>query len=213
MSNAGPGSLARWKQPWDDLGLKARMELHADLRKRYSEPHRAYHTLHHIAECLQLLEQTQKLAISSPCLELAIWFHDAIYDPRKADNEERSAEWAQRELRRAGASLELQQRVIDLVMVTCHNGAPQTPDEELMSDIDLAILGTGVSRFDEYEQQVRQEYRHVPTQQFRPARKKILTEFLERDRIYFTEWFRERREAQARANLQRSLTRLAGKFW
>jgi predicted metal-dependent HD superfamily phosphohydrolase len=206
-------SLARWKQPWAELGLEARMELHADLRNAYSEPERAYHTLHHIAECLQLLQQTQGLARSSPSIELAIWFHDAIYDPRRGDNEERSALWAKAELRRAGASLALQDRIVSLVMVTCHDAEPQTQDEELMSDIDLAILGAGSRRFDEYERQVRQEYAHVPTQQFRPGRRKILNEFLARDHIYFTEWFRTRREAQARSNLQRSLTRLAGKFW
>jgi predicted metal-dependent HD superfamily phosphohydrolase len=206
-------SLSRWKQPWAELGLAARMELHADLRNAYSEPERAYHTLHHINECLQLLQQAQGLAKSSPSIELAIWFHDAIYDPRRGDNEERSALWAQAELRRAGASPALQDRIVSLVLVTCHNAEPQTADEELMSDIDLAILGAGSRRFDEYERQVRQEYAHVPTQQFRPARRKILNEFLAREHIYFTEWFRTRREVQARTNLQRSLTRLAGKFW
>lgn len=206
-------SLARWKQPWEELGLVARMELHADLRKRYSEPHRAYHTLHHIAECLALLEQTQALAQSSQAVELAIWFHDAIYNPRKSDNEERSAQWARRELRRAGASLDLQEHVSAMIMVTRHDAEPETTDEMLMSDIDLAILGAGPARFDEYEKQVRTEYRHVPTQLFRVGRRKILSGFLERERIYYTEWFRSRREAQARVNLQRSLTRLAGKFW
>lgn len=206
-------SLARWRQPWADLGLEARMELHADLRNAYSEPHRAYHTLHHVSECLQLLQQTQGLARSVASIELAIWFHDAIYDPRRSDNEERSAMWAQSELRRAGAPLRLQNRIASLVMVTRHDGEPQDEDEELMSDIDLAILGAGSRRFDEYERQVRQEYAHVPTQQFRPARRKILNDFLERERIYRTEWFRTRREAQARTNVQRSLTRLAGKFW
>lgn len=206
-------NLARWKQPWTDLGLTARMELHAELRQRYSETHRAYHTLHHIAESLQRLNETQALAYNSATIELAIWFHDAIYDPRKGDNELRSAEWAQHELRTAGASIALQECITSLIMVTCHDGQPQTSDEELMSDIDLSILGAGAKRFDEYEQQVRQEYRHVPTLQFRPARRRILNAFLEREQIYFTEWFRTRREAQARSNLQRSMTRLAGSFW
>ena len=206
-------SLARWEEPWIELGLTARMELHADLRKRYSEPHRAYHTLHHVAECLELLGEVRSLAQSAASIELAIWFHDAVYDPRRNDNELRSAEWAQREFKRAGASAALQDRIGSLIMVTCHAGDPQTPDEQLLSDIDLSILGAGVNRFDEYEQQVRQEYRHVPAPQFRAGRRKILAEFLERDPIYFTEHFRTRREAPARANLQRSLTRLAGKFW
>lgn len=206
-------TLARWREPWEALGLPARMELHADLRKRYSEPHRAYHTLHHVAECLQLLEQTQALARNGALLELAIWFHDAVYDPRKSDNEQRSADWAQGELRRAGGSVALQEELVALILVTRHDGVPQTEDEQLLSDIDLAILGSGALRFDEYEQQVRQEYRHVPTKQFKQGRRRVLTGFLERDRLYGTEWFRTRREQQARDNLQRSLTRLAGKFW
>lgn len=205
--------LSRWAEPWAELGMKARMELHADLRHRYSEPHRAYHTLHHLGECLLLLEETRRLAEHPAEIEIALWFHDAVYDPRKTDNEVLSADWARRELRRPGASLDLQQRVVDLVMVTCHNGVPESSDQQLMSDIDLAILGAGPKRFDEYEKQVRDEYRHVPTALFRPERRKVLTGFLERPRIYCTEWFRERREAQARRNIERSLIRLAGKFW
>ena len=101
----------------------------------------------------------------------------------------------------------------DLVLVTRHDGEPKTPDEALLSDIDLAILGAGPKRFDEYETQVRAEYRHVPTALYRPGRRKVLNGFLERPRIYHTEWFRERYEAQARRNLERSLARLAAKFF
>lgn len=205
--------LARWAQPWAELGLPARMELHADLRHRYSEPHRAYHTLHHLAECLQLLEQTRGLAERPAELEMALWFHDAVYDPRKSDNEVQSADWARRELRRAGASLALQQRVIDLVLVTRHQAEPESPDQALMADIDLAILGAGPKRYDEYEKQIRTEYKHLPTAIYRPSRRKLLSEFLARPQIYATPWFRERREAQARRNLERALVRLAGKFW
>lgn len=206
-------TLARWAQPWTDLGLTARMELHADLRHRYSEPQRAYHTLHHLAECLQLLQQTRGLAARANEVEIGLWFHDAIYDPRRTDNEERSAEWAVREVKRAGGDPAMQLRMQGLILVTKHDGEPQTPDEALLVDIDLAILGVGPKRFDEYERQVRTEYKHVPTAQFRPGRRKILTAFLERQHIYNTEWFRERYEQQARRNLERSLTRLAGKFF
>lgn len=206
-------NLARWGDLWVELGLAARMELHAELRHRYSESRRAYHTLHHVSECLQLLTQTRELAQRPAEIELAIWFHDAIYDPRKTDNEAQSAAWARRELKRAKADAQLQQCIVDLVMVTQHDGVPATADEELMSDIDLAILGAGASRFDEYEQQVRAEYKHVPTLAFRPGRRKILTAFLDRPKIYMTGWFSERYEAQARRNLQRSLVRLAARFW
>lgn len=205
--------LARWAEPWQALGLEVRMELQAELRHRYSEPHRAYHTLHHVAECLQLLQQARGLGLASAELELALWFHDAIYDPRRSDNEVRSASWAQRELRRAGAPIGLQDRVVALVMVTTHSEAPQTEDEALMSDIDLAILGSGPARFDEYERQVRREYQHVPLRQYRAARRKLLIDFVERPHIYLTPEFRDSREASARANLQRSIERLTAKFW
>ncbi|WP_420466590.1 N-methyl-D-aspartate receptor NMDAR2C subunit [Panacagrimonas sp.] len=206
-------SLARWVEPWEALGLNPRMELQAELRHRYSEPHRAYHTLHHLAECLQLLEQVRGFNASSAELELAIWFHDAVYNPRLSDNELRSADWARRELRRAGASVDLQDRVGALIMVTSHDGAPQTDDERLLSDIDLAILGSGPTRFDEYERQVRSEYQHVPLRLYRAGRRKILLDFQARPHLYFTPDFRETREATARANLQRSIERLSGKFW
>jgi predicted metal-dependent HD superfamily phosphohydrolase len=206
-------SLARWAQPWTELGLEVRMELHADLRKRYSEKHRSYHTLHHLAECLELLVKTRQLAERPNEVELGLWFHDAIYEPRRDDNEERSAKWAAREIRRAGGDIAMQQRLIDLVLITQQHGEVQTPDEALLSDIDLAILGAGPKRFDEYERQIREEYRHVPTAQFRPGRRKVLTSFLERPRIYCTDWFRERYEATARRNLERALTRLSAKFF
>ena len=146
-------------------------------------------------------------------LEIALWFHDAVYEPRRSDNEQRSADWARRELRRAGATVAQQDRIGALVTVTAHDGEPQTDDEALMSDIDLAILGSGPARFEEYEQQVRSEYQHLPLQLYRAGRRKLLGDFLARPRIYLTADFFEQREEAARRNLQRSVERLSAKFW
>jgi len=202
-------SLARWAEVWAELGLKGDPELHADLRLRYSETQRAYHTLHHVMECLELLEETRALARRPAEIELAIWFHDAIYDPRRHDNEQRSAEWAQRELRKAGAADTVTARIVELVMVTRHDAAPQDGDQELMLDIDLAILGARPSRYAEYERQIRQEYRHVPLPTYRAVRRMLLLGFLQRPQLYHTAWFRERRERTARANLERSIRALS----
>ena len=144
-------NLARWSEVWEELGLKADPELHADLRLRYSSSSRHYHTLHHLMECLELFAETRELAEHPAEVELALWFHDAIYEVKRHDNEIRSAEWAQRALRKAGADDAVITRVYDLVMVTKHDGQPVTRDQELLSDIDLAILGARSSRFDEYE--------------------------------------------------------------
>ena len=202
-------SLARWGAVWAELGLAGDPELHADLRLRYSEPRRAYHTLHHLMECLELFGETRHLARRPTEVELALWFHDAIYDPKRHDNEVRSAEWARRELRKAGADEATAGRVYDLVMVTRHEAEPETSDQQLLSDIDLGILGARPSRFDEYERQIREEYRHVPSPTFKAVRRQLLQGFLARPRIYHTPWFHEQRERAARSNIERSLRQLA----
>jgi predicted metal-dependent HD superfamily phosphohydrolase len=202
-------NLARWSEVWEELGLKADPELHADLRLRYSSSARHYHTLHHLMECLELFAETRQLAEQPAEVELALWFHDAIYEVKRHDNEIRSAEWAQRALRKAGADDALVARIYELVMVTRHEGQPATPDQQLLSDIDLAILGARPSRFDEYERQVREEYKHVPSPTFKAVRRQLLQGFLARPRIYHTQWFYERRERLARGNLERSLRQLS----
>ncbi|HSW14145.1 MAG TPA: hypothetical protein VLI06_14965 [Solimonas sp.] len=203
-------NLARWAEVWEELGLKGDPELHADLRQRYSASARRYHTLHHLMECLELFEETRQLAEHPAEVELALWFHDAIYDVRRHDNEVRSAEWARRELRKAGAPDTVTERVYELVMVTRHESAePIDVDQDLLSDIDLGILGARPSRFDEYERQIREEYKHVPSPTFKAARRHVLQGFLARTRIYHTDWFFERRERLARSNIERSLRQLS----
>jgi predicted metal-dependent HD superfamily phosphohydrolase len=134
-------------------------------------------------------------------VELALWFHDAVYDPKGQDNEARSADWATEALAQTGASGEVQQRVRALIMATCHDAEPDGDDARLLVDIDLAILGAEPPRFAEYDQQVRAEYRWVPGWLYRRKRKEVLAGFLARPAIYGTERFRERLEARARENL------------
>jgi predicted metal-dependent HD superfamily phosphohydrolase len=92
-----------------------------------------------------------------------------------------------------------------LVMATRHTALPVGGDEQLLVDIDLAILGAAPARFAEYEQQIREEYGHVPDGLFRPKRRAILRSFLERPRLYSTPQFHAALEDTARANLQRAI--------
>lgn len=170
------------------------------LLARYREPHRRYHTLQHLAECFAAFDEIADLAEHPADVELALWFHDAIYDTRRSDNEQRSAEWAQ--------SATGNSRVYALIMSTRHEAVPQGTDEKVLVDVDLWILGTPQERFDEYERQVREEYGWVPGPIYRRKRREILQGFLARATIYGTERFIQRHEPQARANLVRSLARL-----
>jgi predicted metal-dependent HD superfamily phosphohydrolase len=189
----------RFDTLWRELGLTTPSAPVFDaLQRAYAEPHRAYHTAQHIDECLMQLDR----AGGNAEVELALWFHDAVYDTRAHDNELRSAEWAVREL---GADHRSAAHIRDLILMTRHDALPVTPDAQLLVDIDLSILGAPHERFLEYESQVRQEYAWVPETIFRRERAKILQAFLDRPSIYSTALFRELLETRARENIATSL--------
>ncbi len=202
--------LARWSEIFTELGLVADPEVHAELRRHYSDPARAYHTLHHVAECLEIFEAQRALVQRPQELELAIWFHNAIFDVRRADNELRSAEWAQRCLLQAGANDALAQRVYDLVLGTAPHAEVEAGDACLLVDIDNAIYGSRPSRYDEFERQWRQEHRHLPQSLYQAVRRKVLRDLLAAPHVYFTAAFRERYQSMAHANIQRALRHMGG---
>lgn len=187
--------------------MSAKLRLRDALLARYAEPHRRYHSLQHLAECLQHFETAYALAEHPVEVELALWFHDAIYETKSGGNEERSADWARDALLEAGIDPSACARVHSLVMATRHSSLPQTPDEQLLVDIDLSILGAEPARFAEYEQQIRAEYSFVPGFLFRRKRRAILLGFLDRPRLYGSACFHERLEAQARLNLAQAVAR------
>ena len=202
-------SLARWQTVWQQVGaLNAGENLYDRLIACYAEPHRKYHTVQHLNECFMHLDSLRSLADHPDEVEVALWFHDAIYDTTKKDNEKRSAEWARDSLLAAGVTNEKAERIYKLVMSTMHDAVPVGRDAKVLVDIDLGILGAEAARFDEYEVQVRQEYSWVPENLYRAARRKVLEEFTSRQWIYSTERFRSAYEAQARENLSRSLAQL-----
>lgn len=196
------------KQAWTTLGARGGEALQAELLARYAEPHRGYHTRQHLDECLALSGEFGHLAERPAEVEIALWFHDAIYDVNRHDNEALSADWASQALLGAGAAAEVAARVAALVLATRHSVAPDTSDEQLLVDIDLAILGAAPARFAEYEAQIRIEYAHVPVEVFNEKRGQILAGFLARPVLYGTPALRERFEAPARANLQAALKAL-----
>lgn len=202
-------SLEHWQSVWRKLGAStADEQLYHQLVACYSEPHRKYHTIQHLNECLKHLESVCALGDPADEVELALWFHDAIYDTGKKDNEKRSAEWARDSVLAAGVSSEKADRIYGLIMATMHNAVPVGRDAEVLVDIDLGILGAGADRFDDYEVQVREEYSWVPESLYRAARRKVLEQFVNREWIYSTELFRNKYEARARQNIARSLARL-----
>jgi predicted metal-dependent HD superfamily phosphohydrolase len=205
-------SRRSWTCVWSSLGLRAAEDdpLYLRLVAAYSEPHRKYHTLQHLSECLRWLDSVPDLAEHPGEVEIALWFHDAVYAFERQDNEERSAEWARSALLERGVAAVVADRVFGLVMATRHATAPDSMDDRLLVDVDLAILGAAPERFEEYEGQIRAEYSWVPEELFRQKRRQVLEGFLARPFVYGTEFFRDLLEEPARRNLQQSITRLGG---
>lgn len=201
---------AHWEAAWRALRVPAPSGLYEELCARYAEPHRAYHTQEHLRECFEHLDAAIAWAEHLAEIQLALWFHDAIYDPRAQDNEARSAQWARAALDGAGAAREVGERVHALVMATRHAAEPEGADATLLVDVDLSILGASDARFAEYERQIRREYAWVPESGYRQARTRVLQSFLERPAIYGTRWFASRLEDRARSNLARSIRELEG---
>lgn len=201
--------LQRWDDLWHGLGLAA-PDAGADLLAAYSQPHRHYHTLQHLGECLVLLDERvapHHGAAICRLVELALWFHDAIYEIPGADNEQLSADWAARVMADAGMLIADVDRVKEAIMATRHDAPAPSTVAQLVVDVDLAILGASTARFDQYEEQVRREYAMYDDDAYRQGRAVILHQFLDRPRIYQTGAFGDL-EAPARANLRRSLRRL-----
>ena len=199
-----------WRRLWAELGAQTvDGGLYNQLVAAYSERHRHYHTLQHLRECLAHCEAAASLARHPAEVELALWFHDAVYDPQRGDNEERSAEWAWRSILAAGCDEDVAQRVQAMVLATrTHAAARDDPDTQLLLDADLAILGAAPARFAEYERQVRAEYAHVPQEEFRRGRARLLSDLLARPRIYATEAFHAALEHRARENLAQAVAAL-----
>lgn len=183
------------------------------LKARYGEPQRAYHTWDHIEALLRHFNNAADLLHDPTSVLWALYWHDAIYDPKRPDNELASAE-----LLRAEAADALPETHRDLASIiieaTAKHQLPEDLDDKALSDtayfldMDLSILGTQEDVFDAYEGQIQFEYNFVPIAAYKAARANILQGFLNRERLYFTEHYRQRWEAQARGNLARSIERL-----
>jgi predicted metal-dependent HD superfamily phosphohydrolase len=197
----------RWRALWQTVADRDGDALYQGLSVRYAEPHRAYHTLEHIGECLLQLDMARHLLVHPVEAELAIWFHDAVYNPRRSDNEEQSALLAEEQLQTAGVDRAVAGRTAALIRLTTHERGNLIGDEAFLCDVDLAILGAEPERFDRYDAAIRQEYNWVPEAVYRVERGRVLARFLGRSHIYHSAFFRDRLERQARENLAKAIRR------
>ena len=198
----------RWSRLMEAWGFDRNQQTYDALVAAYTEKGRYYHTSEHISACLRHLDDCG-LELEFPReVEIALWFHDAIYKPLSRNNERKSADWAAEFLRENGAKEEEATRVHRLIIATEHDALPLNGDESALIDIDLSILGADPATYEVFEKNVRKEYRLVPSFIYKRKRAEILQGFLERPQIYSTERFSRALERQARENLANAIARL-----
>ena len=171
------------------------------LDRLYGESHRRYHTAEHIEHCLRQFDLAADRMDEPDAVEMALWFHDAIYDIPAKDNELRSAELFAA-LAGGRGSERFRAQVHDLVMATTHlDPPPRTLDESFMVDIDLSSFGLPWDEFLLDSRAVRAELPHLSDAEFYPGQRRFLESLAARSRFCFTDFFRERHENRARSNI------------
>jgi predicted metal-dependent HD superfamily phosphohydrolase len=203
----------RWRQLMDRLGAEpaAAGGVMAELVAAYGDPGRHYHTLGHITELLGRLDRHSQDIADRDAMELAIFFHDAVYDPLRADNEAASAALARERLSALGLDARRVARVEDLVLATRHHepaGGAGDTDLDQFVDFDLAILASPRETYGAYARAIRAEYAAVPDERYQAGRRRVLEGFLARH-IYRSAHLRALWEADARANLAWEIGTLA----
>ena len=198
----------RWQALMNRLQFDANKQTFDELDKAYTQPHRRYHTTEHISAMLRHVDRVNDLLEQPSLVELAIWFHDAIYAPFSSTNEADSAVWAVKFLNDNGALANDADVVSDLIMATLHNSKVSNNDQALLVDIDLSILGTEPNVYQQFEKDIRFEYKRVPYFLYKKKRKEILKGFLDRTSVYQTAFFIDQYEVRARNNMKRALQQL-----
>ncbi|MFK0217314.1 hypothetical protein ACIQWN_03885 [Streptomyces vinaceus] len=214
--DASPGTAplrARWRATTAAAGAAADRDPdpYADrLLAAWAEPQRRYHTTAHLADVLARIDELAPHAADPAAVELAAWFHDAVYRPDRSENEERSAALAERALPELGIGAARTAEVARLVRLTVtHDPAPGDTNGEALCDADLAVLAGAPEAYAAYAAAVRAEYGFVPEDAFRAGRAAVLRQLLGLPRLFRTPYGAAHWEAPARRNLATELALLA----
>ena len=180
------------------------------LVKHYDDPTRAYHNLSHLRQLFDQFERVKSHLQQPAIVALALFYHDIIYDPKKSDNELKSAEYAVTYLQDY-LTPEQCQRIYALIMMTTthqlndNNDNISDSDAAFLLDMDLSILAADWADYQRYAQAVRQEYVHVASDDYRHGRIAVLEGLLAHDRLYLTQDYHQRLEQIARGNIRREI--------
>ena len=180
-----------------------------EIDKAYSHKKRHYHSLQHLANLLQQLEEVKEKIQQWDAVLFALYYHDMVYNTLRSDNEEKSALLAEERMRITGIPADITAACTTMIRATAAHAQSTDADTNYFTDADLAVLGQDWNTYTAYYQAIRKEYSIYPNLVYNPGRKKVLTHFLQMERIYKTAEFFTKFEQQAKANMQQDLQLLS----
>ncbi|MBN2053119.1 pantetheine-phosphate adenylyltransferase [Candidatus Woesearchaeota archaeon] len=199
----------RFMSFWNRLGADGKYyDAYTRIRDEMLKPHRHYHTLSHIVSMLNEFDNLKHMLQNPDQVEFSIWTHDYSYTEKSRVNEEKSAEFSYKLCKEALLPENFANGVKRINIVTKHNIAPQSIDEAIMIDLDLMVLGQSQEIFDDYDDKIAKEYEWMNKEEYKKGRANILQGFLEKannHKLYHTDYFRNKYEAQAIENLERAI--------
>lgn len=202
---------SEWRKDAARFSASEAPEIFNNLIARHGEPQRHYHGASHLTALFDLLTKHAPNVGSGSPNRLAVWWHDAIYNPTAKDNEEQSAVLARDHLEKLGAPSDLIEDVAAIIIATKnHWVGPSLGEHDLFLDADIAILGAPPAIYDGYTTAVRKEYAWASDEAFSAGRSAFLTNALTWPRLFRTDTFEAAYALQARANMKRELASLTG---
>jgi predicted metal-dependent HD superfamily phosphohydrolase len=201
--------MSAWYAALPDADPTASGGVGAELLTCWAQPHRRYHTSTHLAAVLAIVQAHAERAEDLDAVRLAAWYHDAVYDPARPDNEERSAELAASALPALGVPAGRVTEVARLVLLTAaHDPVAEDRNGCLLCDADLAILAAPPAAYATYAHAIREEYAHLSDEAFHSGRSAVLHRLLDTPALFRIPELRAVWEKAARANLSHELATL-----
>ena len=174
-------------------------KLWQELYLAYGSKDRYYHNLEHLQDLYWQLN-----GFLDSVYEFAIFYHDAIYDVTKDNNEEQSAKLALNRLQSLKVPFGLVKKVESIILDT-KSHTPTMQESAMLLDADLAILGASRDKYIKYLQNIQKEYASFNKEQFIEGRVSVIEHFLAKKQIYTTTHFYQKLEFKARENLEYEL--------
>jgi len=179
-----------------------------EIAEKYSSSKRYYHNLNHINELVSLLNIYKSSICDLEIVQLAIFYHDVIYNAIKKDNEFKSAIFCKKHLEKTSLPKEKLEKCYNYILATKNHETNNENDLNYLLDFDLSILSSQDIDYEIYLKQIRKEYSFFPDIIYNAGRKKVLQYFLKQKKIYKTDEFYVKFEKKARENLNNELIKL-----